>query len=236
MTDTMPLRVPTTVTAGVITRPPARHRKKAERMRPKRIVLAPRARVALGRRIRIAGQVRTRGAGAIPGAEVQVLSRSATAAEQLVAVVHTDRDGQYEYLTRASATRVFRVVFPGTQTALPSQHEVTVLVPAASTIASRPGRVVNGQAVTFVGHLQSLPVPAAGKLVELQVVLSGRWQTFQTVRTDARGIWRVHYRFRRTCGLLRYRFRARVPTEAGYPYEGAHTRAVTVRVRGEACG
>ena len=92
-------------------------------------------------------------------------------------------------------------------------------MPAASTIRAQPRRVRNGQAVQFVGRLRSLPPPAAGKLIELQVVLSGEWQTFRTTLTDPQGGWRVPYRFRRTCGLTRYRFRARLPAEAGYPFE-----------------
>ena len=89
--------------------------------------------------------------------------------------------------------------------------------------------------VSFAGRVRSLPIPTGGKLVELQVVLSGRWQTFRTVRTDASGAWRIRYRFRRSCGVLTYRFRAQLPSEAGYPFERGHTRAIAVRVRGEAC-
>jgi hypothetical protein len=102
-------------------------------------------------------------------------------------------------------------------------------------IRVRPRRVRNGQAVHFVGRLRSLPPPAAGKLVEVQVVLSGEWQTFRTALTDAEGRWRVPYRFRRTCGLTRYRFRARLPAEAGYPFETGLTRSLEVRVRGRPC-
>ena len=107
-----------------------------------------------------------------------------------------------------------------------------LLVPGSSTIGTHPRRVVNGQAVTFVGRLRSLPVPVGGKLVELQVRLSGHWQTFRTVRSDTSGAWRVRYRFRRSCGLLRYRFRARLPAESGYPFEAGRTRAIGVRVPG----
>ena len=78
--------------------------------------------------------------------------------------------------------------------------------------------MLNGQAVTFTGRLRTLPAPASGKLVELQVRLSGRWQTFRTVRTDAAGRWAVPYRFKRTRGVQHYRFRAQLPHEASYPF------------------
>jgi len=138
-------------------------------------------------------------------------------------------------VSRASASAVLRVAYQGSGTTLPSQREVTLLVPAGSTVHAQPRRVLNGRTVTFTGQVRSLPIPAGGKLVELQVVLSGRWQTFRTVRTDASGAWGIRYRFRRSCGVLSYRFRTRLPAEAGYPFESGHTRAVSVRVRGRPC-
>ena len=68
--------------------------------------------------------------------------------------------------------------------------------------------------------------------MELQVRLSGRWQTFRTVRTDPAGRWAIPYRFRRTRGVQHYRFRARLPREADYPFEPGGSRSLTVRVRG----
>ncbi len=118
---------------------------------------------------------------------------------------------------------------------LPAQGEVSLLTSAASTLRASPRRLRNGQSVRFSGRLRALPAPPAGKLVELQVVLSGRWQTFRTTRTQADGSWAIRYRFRRTCGLLRYRFRARLPAEAGYAFQTGYTRALGVRVRGGRC-
>ena len=100
-------------------------------------------------------------------------------------------------------------------------------------MASSRRRLLNGQSVLFSGRLRALPPPPGGKLLELQVVVRGRWQTFRTTRTDASGRWRVRYRFHATAGLQRYRFRARLPAEAGYPYEAgvSPTRVVVVRGR-----
>ena len=92
--------------------------------------------------------------------------------------------------------------------------------------------MLNGQAVSFSGRLRTLPVPPGGKLVELQVRLSGRWQTFRTTRTDPAGRWAIRYRFKRTRGVQRYRFRVGLPREAGYPFGAGASRSLTVRVRG----
>lgn len=239
MVITLPLRSPTLMRAGAVrertVRKTVRRGGKRRRIRRRVAILQPRARAPLGRRVEIAGRV-TNGAGQpVANADVRVSSRSATSPEQLVSVLRTNESGRYRYVARASSTRVLRFTYGGTSLTLPVEREVTLLVPAASTIRARPHQVRNGQSVSFAGRLRALPAPALGKLVELQVVLSGRWQTFRTVRTTPGGVWRVPYRFRRSCGLLRYRFRARLPAESGYPFESGRTRSVEVRVQGPPC-
>ena len=106
-------------------------------------------------------------------------------------------------------------------------------MPARTRMSVNDRRLLNGQSVNFRGRLAVPPTGlAAGKLVELQTKLSGRWQTFRTIRTDAQGRWSSAYRFRRTRGVVRYRFRARLPREAAYPYETGTSRSVRVTVRG----
>ena len=92
--------------------------------------------------------------------------------------------------------------------------------------AERPGRHVQRAAAARSRS------PPGGKLVELQVRLSDRWQTFRTSRTDAAGRWAIRYRFKRTRGVQRFRFRARLPREASYPFAAGGSRPLTVRVEG----
>lgn len=239
MAINLPLRAPAAMRAGVVrkrtVRTAVRRRGKRRMVRRRVTRLVPRVRVTLGSEVRIDGRLENPDGQPVPGAEVQVLSRGATTPEQLLGILQTDGQGRYAYLAEAGSSRVLRFVYAGTQQILPAQGEVTLLVPAVSTIRARPRRVRNGQSVGFAGRLRSLPAPPAGKLVELQVLLSGRWQTFRTTRTTPDGAWRVRYRFRRSCGVLRYRFRARIPAEAGYPFETGRSRAATVRVRGDPC-
>ena len=103
-----------------------------------------------------------------------------------------------------------------------TQREVRLRVPAASSLRVDRRRVLNGQAVRFSGKVRSVPFLQSGKLVELQVRLSDRWQTFRTRRTDAAGRWSVPYRFRRTVGVQRYRFRLRLPPEAALSLYSRH--------------
>jgi hypothetical protein len=231
MTITLPLRAPTTMRAGVLLRP-QRHRDR-RRSAPRR--LARTSRASLDSELKLAGQVKLRNGPPVPGAEVHILASSEAATERLVATLRADQHGRYVFVTRARSTMAFRMLYPGTPTELPSQARTRILVPAASSIRARPRRVVNGRQVTFSGDVRSTPTPPDGKLIELQVVLSGRWQTFKTVQSGPDGRWATRYRFRRSCGLLRYRFRARLPEESGYPFEAGQTRRIGVQVRGAPC-
>jgi hypothetical protein len=106
-------------------------------------------------------------------------------------------------------------------------------VRAAAFHASRH-RARNGQTVVFSGRMRGAPVPAGGRSVDVQAFVPGAgWRTFATPRSDAKGRFRVPYRFRFTRGLQRYRLRALVERSGDYPYERAASRPVTVTVRGD---
>jgi hypothetical protein len=236
MTVTLPLRIASTMQAGVarqriVTRVVRSHGRRRH-VRRRVTVLRPSARVSFGRRVQISGRLANRDGQGIAGADVQVLARSQTSPEQLVAVLHTDADGRYGYTATGSASRTLRFAYAGTSLILPTHSEVSLLVPAASSLRVSRHRVLNGQAVTFAGRVRSLPAPAAGKLVELQVRLSGRWQTFRTARSDPAGRWAIRYRFKRTRGVQRFRFRAALPAEAGYPFVTGRSPSIRVRVTG----
>jgi hypothetical protein len=235
----LPLRAATSLRAGFVksrtVRRTIRRGGRRRSIRSRVESLQDNARVEFGTRTPIRGVLETAVGQPISGAEVQVFSRSAMSPEQLVGVVTTDSQGQYSYMAEGDSSRTFRFVYQGTAVTLPTVREITLRVQAASTIHVNRRRLLNGQAVRFAGKVRSLPTPPAGKLVELQVVLSGRWQTFRTAVTTTDGSWHVQYRFRRSCGRLTYRFRARLPAEAGYAFETGRTRVVPVRVRGRPC-
>ncbi len=131
-----------------------------------------------------------------------------------------------------TSTRRLRLAYAGSSLALPSERAFEMRVPAATSVRVSRRRVRNGQTVTFSGRVRGLPVPAEGKLVEVQVRFTDRWQTFRTTRSDASGQWSSRYRFQRTRGVQRYRFRIRLPKEGGYPFETSVSRKLEVVVRG----
>ena len=195
--------------------------------------LRPRGRVRLGGRRQIAGSLTNRDGQGIRGAEVQVLATVPGQAEQLVGVVRTDQAGNFAYTAAGSTSRMLRFVYAGSPVIMPAESRVELTVPAVSTLRVSRHRVLNGQSVMFGGQVRSLPVPAAGKLVQVEVRVSGKWQTFRTVRTDPAGRWGLRYRFERTRGVQRYRFRVELPPEAGYPFGAGASKSIRVRVRGQ---
>jgi hypothetical protein len=102
-------------------------------------------------------------------------------------------------------------------------------VRAATTIWLDEARYRNGETVNFSGQITTGPV-IPRKSVYLQVVVRGRWRTFDTARADAQGRWKLSYRFTATKRLAVYRFRAVIPTEPSFPWATGRSRAVRVFV------
>ena len=190
------------------------------------------ARVRRGRLFTVAGTVRGAGGGGLPGATVFVVERPVGGADRLRGTTVADSRGRYRYRLRATTSATIRLVYFGTPLISGAIRDLKLAVPARSSLRARRRTLLNGQAQVFRGRVTPRPGLSAGKLVELQTVLAGRWQTFRTVRANALGRWRIAYRFRRTSGTVRYRFRARLPREAGYPFATGHSRTIAVTVRG----
>jgi hypothetical protein len=183
-------------------------------------------------RVRIAGRLTNRDGQPLPGQQIQVLGPGA-GGEVLLAVLTTNARGAFSYQAAGSASRTLRFVHPGTPTVLPAESRITLVVPAASSFKPSRKRVLNGGHVVFRGRVASLPLPAGGKLVELQVKQpTGEWTTFRTLRTDDRGRWALRYQFRFVRCHTTYRLRAHIPTEAGYPFAAGKSRSRKVTVRG----
>ena len=236
LTVTLPLRIAARMEGGFEREQTIRHtvrRNGREREVGRRVtVLSPAARVLFGESAVIAGRlVDPTGAG-IPGAVIQVLVATPLQPEQLIGSITTDGEGRYRYTAAGASSRTVRLWYPGSPVILPAESRLALTVAATTALRADRTRLRNGQTVTFSGPVSTLPTPAGGKLIELQVRLPGRWETFQTIRTNDAGQWQARYRFTRTGGVQYYRFRARLPAEGGYPFAAGVSRVVTVRVRG----
>jgi hypothetical protein len=94
----------------------------------------------------------------------------------------------------------------------------------------KPARTRVGRKVRFIARL---PGPRAqSKRVTLQVRQGKRWRMFRTGRTNRDGVHRRAYRFRTVAGKVRFRFRARVPRQRGYPYNRGTSKPRSIIVSG----
>jgi 5-hydroxyisourate hydrolase-like protein (transthyretin family) len=205
MAVTLPLRTAATMHAGFRRTRTVDRRGGGGAVR--RRVLAPKTRVRAGETALVMGRLLGPDGHGIVGAEVRVLSSSVIEGEQLVASVTTDANGRYRYTADASTSRKLRFSYTGSALTLPAEKVISMSVPAETSLRVDRNRVLNGQAVNFSGRLQTRPAPAGGKLVELQVRLSDRWQTFRTSRTDEEGRWRIGYHGSRAVNEPEHRHR-----------------------------
>ncbi len=233
---TLPLRVQSAMEAGIakqrIVRRKVRRNGKRRTVRRRVTVLRSTARVRFGRHVRISGRLTNSDGQPLAGQEVRVITATANG-DQLLATLATDAQGRYRYRALASHGRTLRFVYLGSPLVLPVERQVTLVVPAAGSFQPSRARLPNGRSTMFRGRVRSGPLPVGGKLVEVQVRQpSGEWTTFRTLRTDARGRWALRYRFRYVRCHTTYRLRARIPTEAGYPFATGRSRVRKVTVRG----
>ena len=229
---TLPARVRTRLRVGK--REKVRARRAGRGRRRTRIVFITRPLVRNGRRVRLRGRLTAPGGNPLQGVDVEVAARVTLpgAAFQPAAALKTSRTGRFSYLVPAGPSRLVRFRYAGTPKIRSRTRHIAVRVRASSTIHRSHRSVVNGEAVTFSGGLRGDWLPPGGKLIELQFYARRAWRTFATTRADAAGRWTYTYRFTGTRGTIRWKFRARIPREAGYPFATGKSRRVRVTVRG----
>ena len=146
--------------------------------------------------------------------------------------IRTTKSGRFRYRARRGPARTIRFRYPGTRTIRGDNAPVKLQVAASTSLRGPRRAVVNGEYATFRGRLRGGWIPASGVLVELQVYARGSWRTFAQPRTGSAGRWRYQYRFETIRGNARFRFRARIRRQTGYPFVTGASRTTRVRVRG----
>jgi hypothetical protein len=197
------------------------------------LIVKPRAR--FGRTIKLHGRLTTPGGNPLVDSEVEVSEQLALpgAVPRRIASLRTSRTGRFTFKALRGPSRVLRFRYAGTGTIRARTTTVDLRVQASSTLHPSRRKVRNGEYVTFRGRVRGRPLPSAGKLVELQVFTRGQWRTFAQPRASARTRrWAYAYRFEAVRGHVRFRFRARIRKETGFPYDLGYSRQKSVTVVG----
>jgi hypothetical protein len=225
----LPARIGTLLTVGSRTR-----KARSVGAGKRRYVLRRSVRTNFGRTTTLRGRLATPGRNPLADRDITITERVdlPAATWHVVGLVRTDGDGRFVFRAAAGPSRKLRFRYDGTPSIRGRTSTVHLHVRASSSVHASRHRVVNGEAVRFRGVVRSRPIPQTGKLLQLQVFSRDHWLTFATPRADARGKWTYEYRFTATRGVTRYRFRVRLPREAGSPYAAGLSRTVRVKVVG----
>jgi hypothetical protein len=145
-----------------------------------------------------------------------------------VATVTTDAEGRYGYEVPPGPNREVTVGYRHDSSQV--ARDVRYYAQAGPTLRVSSPRARNGGRLRYWGEL---PGPSnVGRVVVLQAgtVGSRRWITFRKAITKANGVFRASYHFIHTTSRTRYRFRAVVPRQAGYPWVAGQSKPVRVLV------
>jgi hypothetical protein len=191
---------------------------------------------AYGRRNVIRGRLTTRSGAGIRNARVELLSaidgRGGPPLDKGGA--RTRRDGRFTLILPANAssrTLVLRYRSHANETVSTAEATLRIRVKAGVRLSGDPHLAARGRTVKLSGQLLGRPLPATGKVVELQARSPGeRWITFRTVRASRRGRFAARHTVRQS-GPALYLIRARVREADDYPYATGVSRSVRVKVR-----
>ena len=189
-----------------------------------------------GRRNVMRGRLTTAGGAGVRNAKIEMLTAidGRAGAPLDKGGARTRRDGRFTLILPANAssrTLVLRYRSHANDTVSIAEATVRVRVKAGVRLSVDPRVAARGRTVKLSGRLVGRPLPASGKVVELQARSPGeKWITFRTVRASRRGRFATRYTFRQR-GPARYLMRARVREADDYPYATGVSHAARVRVR-----
>jgi hypothetical protein len=190
-------------------------------------------RSGLGRGKVVRGRLRARAGRPLAGREITVMQtlRADGAVPEVAGRAVTGRRGRFRIRVPAGASRVLRVLSPGTGGLQAARRTLRLRVPWSSTLRIAPRTVAPGGRIELSGRLRlrGMELPRSGKRVELQAFDGGRWRVFATTRASGRrAAWRSSYRFGTRSGS--YPIRVRIPYEGTIPFDRGYSRPVRVTV------
>lgn len=185
-----------------------------------------------GRTVTVRGQLRSERGVPVVGARVCIATRVQIpgAEERVVTTPITGPDGRFTAELPPGPNRQVRAAYWWNAERVTERH-LNLRVRARPRLKLRPRHAIhNGDHVRFKVRLRN--PAAAQRWVRIQVRSGKRWILLRTGRSNDRGAYHARYRFHATTGRRKYRFRAFVPSQPGYPYRAGHSRIGRVTVVG----
>ena len=190
-----------------------------------------------GQKLKLVATIRNEQGAPVRGATVDVLQRIKLAGARFTVArtpLKAGNRGKIRWTVPAGASRQIRLAYRANllNSSYQSITDLPLEVSAATTLRRNKRSYSNGQTIRFTGKVRSKPIPKGGVLIDLQAYKRGAgWVTFATKRSSQRGRWAIRYKLVATTATVRYRFRARVRQDSGYPYAAGKTKPMPVLVR-----
>jgi len=142
--------------------------------------------------------------------------------------VTTGADGTFR-IAAGSVSRMLRLTPAGAEVSA-DPIDLTLVRPLSVKLAKPRARVRNGARITLRGRLAGAGADARRRTTVVQAMVDGRWQDVASTQPTTNGTVTWRYRFRHTTEAAIYRFRLKVPAQAGLPWKTVTSSRVSVRV------
>lgn len=188
------------------------------------------ARIGYGKPLKVSGRLVAVDGGAVGGATVTLDESFAAGSKRPTGSVTamTDSSGRFTATLEQGPSRTVAARFAGDSMRLSTTSSPVRARIRGAVAFSAPKRVKAGGRATFRGQVKAKGAnfTRSGKSVEVQVRIGRKWKTVgRSLHTDSRGRFRLRYRFVASyTKTVRYRFRAVVLRERGWPYLPATSR------------
>jgi hypothetical protein len=187
--------------------------------------------VKAGHGARLTGRLTDNSGEPVAGATLCMKEGIAGAALASVGTVTTNANGRYRFRVAPGPNRKLKVGYRYNRKQVDRRARFKSRLRPRLKVSPK-SRTENGKQLRLYG---SIPGPRnRGRIVVLQAsaIHSKSWLTFRKARTDRHGNYTARYRFTSTNTTTKYRFRALVPPQNGYPYEGGTSLAKEITVIG----
>jgi hypothetical protein len=181
---------------------------------------------SFGRPITLRGRLVDGAHNPVANAELAVFSTPDVprAKSSQIGLVRTDPAGRLRFIIPRGPSR--RIDLRS------ASNSWTVKVNVSAPIRLQPsrGHLRNKQKLILVAYLLGAKAPAGSADIAFQVRIGQRWRTFATRPIGRDGRARIGHRFRVTYQSMTYRFRAIVVRRRTFPFAGAVSPPIAIRV------
>jgi hypothetical protein len=157
-------------------------------------------RTIYGRKLVITGQALTSDSKPVSNAPIDVSSQLAQAGNDFADIgeTQTDGNGAFAFAVPPGPNRTLRFSYtspPSAGEQARGQTDVVIQVRATAHLTPNAHKVGGGRRVTFRGQLKGGPIPASGVPIGFRGQVGRHVRKFADTQTDARGHFRLSYRF-----------------------------------------